>query len=220
MEFNVLYNDNDIVVCIKPQGIISQGDLNGKANMVSILEENLNTRIFPVHRLDKETGGVMVYAKNAKSAANLSRAVANNEIKKEYLALVHNEIEIDSDTLTDFLFFDRQRNKSYVVKRERKGVKKAILEYKKLSVNRIDEQIYTLVKVLLKTGRTHQIRVQFASRGHSLFGDKKYGADDNFNSLGLWAYKLTFKHPTTNKTLEFCCLPNTVSFNNIVFNNI
>lgn len=215
MEFNILYDDNDIVVCVKPQGVISQGDSSGKTNMVTLLKEKLECDIFPIHRLDKETGGVMVFAKSSKSAAELSRAVANNDIKKEYLALVHNEITTLSDTLTDLLFFDRQRNKSYVVKRERKGVKKAILDYKVLSVNQIENNTYTLIKVLLKTGRTHQIRVQFASRGHSLMGDKKYGADDSSNSLGLWAYKLNFKHPITKENLEFSAVPNTPSFSNV-----
>lgn len=212
MEFDILYNDDDIVVCVKPQGIISQGDVNGKKNMVSLLQEELKSEIFPVHRLDKETGGVMVFAKNSKSASVLNKAIVDDNFSKEYLALVHNDIVSNTSTLTDLLYFDRQRNKSYVVKRERKGVKKAVLDYETLTKIQHNEKVYTLVKIILKTGRTHQIRVQFAARGNSLMGDRKYGADDNSDTLGLWAYKLSFKHPKTKENLIFKSLPNPTTF--------
>lgn len=220
MEFDILYNDDDIVVCVKPQGIISQCDDNGKKNMVSLLKEELKCEIFPVHRLDKETGGVMVFAKTSKSASFLSNAILENDFSKEYLALVHYEIVPNASTLTDLLFFDRQRNKSYVVKRERKGVKKAVLEYETLTKTQHLEKVYTLVKVILKTGRTHQIRVQFASRGHSLMGDKKYGADDNSNTLCLWAYKLSFKHPKNKEILTFKSLPDSAAFLGLDFESL
>lgn len=208
MEFKILYDDADIVVCIKPQGIISQSDSFGKKNMVSLLKEELLTEIFPVHRLDKETGGIMVFAKNQKSAAELSKAIIENGFHKEYLALLHNDINKDSDMLTDLLYHDRQKNKSYVVKRQRNGVKRAVLEYNKLSNVNIDGIECSLVRINLKTGRTHQIRVQFSYRGYPLLGDRKYGASDNQKAMGLWAYKLVFNHPKTNLQMFFEALPN------------
>lgn len=220
LEFDILYDDKDIVVCVKPQDVISQSDIYGKENMVSLLKEKLSSDIFPVHRLDKETGGIMVFAKNAKSAAVLSKDVSEQKLLKEYLAILHNDITPENEILTDLLFHDRQKNKSYIVKRQRKGVKKAVLKYFKLLSFEIDGECYSLVRVLLLTGRTHQIRVQFSYRGYSLLGDRKYGACDTENSLGLWAYKLEFKHPITKENLSFESLPyNIKSFENIDVNN-
>jgi len=123
--------------------------------------------------------------------------------------------------LTDLLYHDRQKNKSYVVKRQRNGVKKAVLEYSKLSKVNIDGEDYSLVRIKLKTGRTHQIRVQFSYRGYPLLGDRKYGASDSQKTMGLWAYKLSFNHPKTNKQITFEVLPNeNTSFCDIDLKNI
>ncbi len=202
----IIFEDNDIVVCIKPYGVISQNNDKG-TDMIKLLSEKLNTAIFPVHRLDRETGGIMVYAKNSKSAARLSQDIAEQKLKKEYLALVHNDITPDSAELCDLLFRDKSRNKSYVVKRERKGVKKAVLTYDKICSTDSPYGRVSLIRVALKTGRTHQIRVQFASRGYSLVGDKRYGAKDNAENLGLWSCYLEFNHPETNEKLKFEVLP-------------
>ena len=202
----IIFEDSDIVVCIKPYGVISQNNDNGN-DMVKMLSEKLNSSIFPVHRLDRETGGIMVYAKNSISAAKLSRDVMDKKVKKEYLALIHNVITSDTAELCDLLFRDKQKNKSYVVKRERKGVKQAILTYNKINSFESEYGTVSLVRVSLKTGRTHQIRVQFASRGYSLVGDKRYGAKDNAEYLGLWSCYLEFNHPTKNETLKFEVLP-------------
>lgn len=167
--------------------------------MIKRLEEYTNTIIYPLHRLDKQVGGVMVFAKTKVAASILSTDIANRKLKKEYLALVHGKPEKDNDEMRDLLFKDSRKNKSYVVDRMRKGVKEAILEYKLIN----HKNGLSLVEVLLHTGRTHQIRVQFASRKMPLVGDKKYGSNDNYDNIGLWSYRITFNHPKTKQLLSF-----------------
>ena len=141
----------------------------------------------------------MVYAKNKKSAANISRQITDKTFKKEYIALVHGTPDTDKGEMHDLLFKDSKKNKSYVVKRERKGVKSALLEYEIIEKN----ENYSKVLVSLHTGRTHQIRVQFASRKMPLIGDKKYGANDDSKILCLWSYKISFYHPISKEKLVF-----------------
>ena len=199
----ILYEDSAVIVAVKPRGVLSQSDKNGGDSMVKSLEKYTSGEIYPVHRLDKETGGVMVYAKTKKSAATLSRDISEHRFYKEYLALVHGVPEENSGTLCDLLFHDKAKNKSYVVKRERKGVKKAELYYELLETKEKDGEKYSLLRVVLHTGRTHQIRVQFAHRKMPLAGDRKYGAQDGCKSLGLLAAKLKFFHPETGEEMEF-----------------
>lgn len=199
----ILFEDNDILVCIKPQGILSQSD-DKCESMISLLQEYTGSTVYPLHRLDREVGGVMVYAKSHFAASALSKDIAEHKLKKEYMALVHGKPEETHGEMRDLLFKDSRKNKSYVVKRMRKGVKEALLEYDVLN----SKDGLSLVKVLLHTGRTHQIRVQFASRKMSLVGDRKYGADDDFKNIGLWSYKINFNHPKTKEKLEFEKLPN------------
>ncbi len=195
----ILFEDEFIIVCIKPVGIISQSDSKGGDSMIKRLEEHTKNAVYPLHRLDKEVGGIMVFAKTQKSAAILSTDIQNHNFKKEYLALVHGKPENDFGKMRDWLFKDSKKNKSYVVKRQRKGVKEALLEYKLISC----KNGLSLVQILLHTGRTHQIRVQFASRKMSLVGDKKYGGNDQFKTIGLWSYRITFTHPKSHKILTF-----------------
>lgn len=208
----ILYEDNSVIVCIKPRGISSQADKNGGESMITKLSEHTGGEIYPVHRLDKETGGVMVYAKTKKAAAALSRDIAEHKFYKEYSALVHGIPEREEDTLCDLLFHDRAKNKSYVVKRERTGVKKAELEYNVLETKEIKGERYSLLRVVLHTGRTHQIRVQFGSRKMPLAGDRKYGAKDTCKNLGLLAAKLKFTHPETGETKEFAAETDFINF--------
>lgn len=163
----IIYNDPGIVVCVKPVGLDSQSALP------QALEAQLNCRIYPVHRLDQNVGGVMVYAKTPRSAAQLSKAIQDGQMVKEYLAMVHG-IPPESDNWQDLLFKDSAKNKVFVVKKERKGVKKASLEFQRLTTGET-----SLVRIRLHTGRSHQIRVQFASRGYPLVGDHKYGSRDD-----------------------------------------
>ncbi len=194
----ILFEDNDILVCIKPVGIVSQSDTKGES-MISRLQEHTGSTVYPLHRLDREVGGVMVYAKSHFAASVLSKDIAEHKFKKGYMALVHGKPEETCGEMRDLLFKDSRKNKSFVVKRMRKGVKEAVLEYEVLN----SKDDLSLVKVLLHTGRTHQIRVQFASRQMPLVGDRKYGASDEFKNIGLWSYKITFNHPKTKETLEF-----------------
>ena len=200
---NIYYKDKDIAVCEKIYGVSSQ--ISDKENMVSMLEKELDCIVYPVHRLDTTTTGLIVYALNKKSAARLSDTVAKGELKKEYYAVVHGEISTQG-RLNDMLYHDRIRNKSYVVDSERKGVKRAELEYFPLGISAIKGEMLSLVKIKLYTGRTHQIRVQMANMGSPLFGDGKYGAKDN-GKIRLHSAYLSFPHPITGKTLEFSSLP-------------
>lgn len=195
----ILFEDKSIIVCIKPRGVISQSDAGGKESMISQLEELCGCQIYPLHRLDKDVGGVMVYAKTKNAAAKLSGDIANHKFIKEYIALVNGKPQSNEGEMRDLLFKDSRKNKSYVVKRERKGVKEALLKYKILE----SESNFSLVLVKLHTGRTHQIRVQFASRKMPLAGDRKYGANDEFKSIGLWSYRISFNHPISNEKLVF-----------------
>lgn len=197
----ILFEDNAVVVCIKPHGIISQSSPDGK-DMVAALAAQLGCEIYPVHRLDKETGGVMVYAKTAQAAAKLSADVAAGRLHKTYLAVVKGDFPNEQGEMRDLLFRDQKRNKSFVVTRQRKGVKEAVLQYKKLC----SHDGVSVMKVTLITGRTHQIRVQFASRGYPLIGDRRYGGD-TAPCLGLWARTLSFPHPTTSEMLTFSAEP-------------
>ena len=176
----ILYNDRDIAVLVKPVG------LDSEAEVPAALMEALGGEIYPIHRLDKNVGGVMVYARTKKAAAALSKAVQEGAMVKEYVAMVHGTPPEKGDW-TDLLWKDSAKNKVFVVKRERRGVKKARLEFTRLSAG--DP---SLVRVLLHTGRSHQIRVQFASRGFPLVGDHKYGARDDAAAPLLFSCRIRF----------------------------
>jgi len=199
----ILFEDENLIVCVKPRGLLSQSDDKGRENMISLLSDTLKSEIFPLHRLDKEVGGVMVYAKTRQSAANLSKQIAEHNFKKQYIAMIHGKPTEREGNFFDLLFKDSKKNKSFVVKKERKGVKPASLDYETLS----SDDNTSKVLITLHTGRTHQIRVQFASRKMPLIGDKKYGASDDEKIIGLWSYKITFTHPVTKEALSFTCDP-------------
>ena len=198
----ILYRDSDIVVCVKPAGIVSQDA--GEGSMPQLLREQLQCEyVAVVHRLDREVGGVMVYALSKRAAAALSTAVQNHAVEKRYRAVLCGTELPDSGVLEDLLFHDRQKNKTYLVQRQRKGVKDAKLSYRVLQ--RTGER--TLVEVLLHTGRTHQIRVQFAGRKLPLAGDGKYGGKQTGKQLGLWSCGLRFAHPVTGEPMDFASMP-------------
>ena len=187
---DILYSDREIVVCIKPVGMDSE------AEFPAALKESLGGELFPIHRLDKNVGGVMVYARTKGAAASLSKAVQEGTMVKEYRARVHGTPPEHGDW-TDLLWKDSSKNKVFVVKRERKGVKSARLEFARLSAGE-----ESLVHVRLHTGRSHQIRVQFASRGFPLVGDHKYGAKDSASAPKLFSCRLTFPWKGKNVSYE------------------
>ena len=187
---NILYSDRDLAVILKPVGLDAEHDVPQK------LKEALGGDIFPIHRLDLNVGGVMVYARTKQAAATLSKAVQEGTLVKEYRALVHGTPP-ESGTWQDFLFKDSRINKVFVVKKERKGVKMASLEF-----TRLTETDPSLVHITLHTGRSHQIRVQFASRGFPLVGDRKYGSRDESAAPMLFSCRIAFPWKGQQKVYE------------------
>ena len=193
----IYYQDKNVVVCYKPKGYVSQEAL--QKNMLAALRAICNTQdIYPVHRLDKQTDGIMVYAKNKKTAADLSAQVTDGRFKKQYVVQTETPLLDNAAELQDYLFWDKQKQKAFVVKRMRKGVKEARLKYSSLA-----DCVYL---VALYTGRTHQIRVQFASRRCPVVGDTKYGSKSKV-PMRLFCCGLTFCLPGTDKQVKFVDVP-------------
>lgn len=209
----IIYEDNHIIVVEKIPNIPSQGDKTGDIDMLEIIKKYIkekynkpgNVYLGLVHRLDRPVGGVMVFAKTSKAASRLSEEVRSRQLKKEYLVVVDGKFEKNKDTLEDYLLKNQQKNISKVVKEETKNSKIAKLEYETLKYN--SEIDLSVLKVLLHTGRHHQIRVQLSSRGHSIYGDQKYGTRGRGKQIALWAYKLTIIHPITKKEMTFTSIP-------------
>lgn len=206
-ELTILYEDAHLVICLKPVGVLSEDSEKGRC-MPALLREHYRAQgksdyIATVHRLDKIVGGVMVFSRRREVTGKLIAAVAQHEITKEYLAVLRGHPEKAEDTLTDLLFRDASHNKSYVVKRMRKGVREARLSYRE--IGRTED--LSLVRIQLHTGRTHQIRVQFSSRGLPLLGDIRYGSKDERCSAALWSCHLALRHPVTGKMLDVKALP-------------
>ena len=189
----ILYSDKQIAVCIKPVGLDSEQEVPAE------LIRQLGGECFPIHRLDKNVGGVMVFARTKPDAAALSKAVQDGAMVKEYVAMVHGSPPEEGDW-EDLLFKDSSKNNVFVVKKERKGVKKARLTYRRFTGGET-----SLVRIRLYTGRSHQIRVQFSSRGYPLVGDHKYGSRDDKTAPMLFSCALTF--PIAGKTMHFEALP-------------
>ena len=198
---DILYKDRSIIVCVKRPGELSQAGKPGEASLLAALEEQFGAPVYPVHRLDRETGGLMVYARTKEAAARLSDAIARHELEKEYVCIVRGAPQENEGEYRDLLLHDKQRNKVFVVDRVRGGVKEAILTYRVLE----KREDTSLVRVRLQTGRTHQIRVQFSSRKMPLIGDGKYGGGKG--ELALWSCHLAFCHPVTGEKLCFERLP-------------
>ena len=200
---HILFSDNELIVCVKPSGVLSTDEPGG---MPELLKEALHDKhkdIFPVHRLDRVVGGLIVYARCREAAAALSRQITEGSFQKEYLAVVHGCPAQDTGKLEDLLFRSAAENKTYVVKRMRKGVREAALEYRVVE----KREDLSLISIHLLTGRTHQIRVQFASRAMPLVGDRKYGASNDNCETALWSSHLHFSHPRTRKQMDFSLNP-------------
>lgn len=203
----ILYNDAHILVVVKPSGVVCE-HTDKNDGLPDILGTAFpDEHFFTVHRLDRPTAGVMVYAKDQKSAARLSEDFAEGRVEKEYFAVVCGSPNESSGELFDLLYYDKTAGKSYVVRRSRKGVKDARLEYFLLSSVDTDDGTLSLVRVRLMTGRTHQIRAQFSSRGLPLYADRRYGGRGE-GSLGLFCKSLEFCHPKSRERMKFECRPN------------
>lgn len=200
----ILYKDETLAVAVKPAGVLSQPDRTGEDSMVTLLKAQLGREVFPVHRLDRAVGGLMIFAMTKLSAGKLSSLVTSDAFEKEYTAVIHGVPSEEKGELLDFLYHDSRKNLTSVVPSTHKDAKEARLAYTLLAKDMEGE--FSLVRVRLYTGRTHQIRVQFASRSMPLAGDGKYGARDRMG-LALWSSRLSFRHPVRKKTMTFEALP-------------
>lgn len=214
-KINIIYEDNHLLVVEKPVNIPVQEDKSKDTDMITILKkyriEHENKKgdafIGLVHRLDRPVGGIMVFAKTSKAASRLSEEIRNNTFHKTYLAVVQNKLP-KTRILEDYLIKDKNNNISKITNKE--NGKYSALEYKVLNT----KDNLSLVEINLITGRSHQIRLQFSSRGNPLVGDSKYGNNPNNINIALFAKSITFKHPTTKETLTFSLnLPNRYPFN-------
>ncbi len=209
----ILYEDNHLLVVVKPQGVPSQADKSGDDDMLGMLKAYLkekygkpgNVYLGLVHRLDRPTGGVMVFAKTSKSASRLTEQIKDGTLSKRYLAVLTARPAEKRGRLTHYLVKDEASNMVRVAPMTTEGAKKAVLDYNILEDN--DEEGLYLADIKLYTGRSHQIRVQMATIGCPLFGDVKYGKNQPTGVFSLWSYDLSFRHPTTDKIMAFRVFP-------------
>lgn len=208
-KLNVLYEDNHIIVVVKPCNVLSQGDNTGDIDMLTIVKKYIkekynkpgNVYLGLVHRLDRPVGGIMVFARSSKAASRLSEMIKNHDFTKKYLAIVNGTFKEVSGEFQDYLL--KQDNGNTIVTTKDKG-KKSILKYSVLDQD--NGHNLSLVEIELLTGRHHQIRVQFSSRNHALYGDQRYGKKDK-EQIALWAYKLDFVHPVKKEKMSFTYFP-------------
>ena len=197
----ILHLDNELIVCIKPAGVLSTDEPGGLPELLRC-ELGKDADIRTVHRLDRVVSGLMVLARSADAAAELSRQIRDGAFEKEYLAVVHGQAE-DAGELLDLMYRDKARKMSFVTDTPGKGVQEAALDYVTLA----RAEGLSLVRIRLRTGRTHQIRCQFASRGMPLAGERKYCSLGDGCKLALWSFRLAFRHPAGGEAMEFCETP-------------
>mgnify|MGYP002799675465 FL=1 len=211
-ELTILYEDNHIIVVMKPQGLPSCGDESGDDNMLEQVRRYVkekynkpgNVYIGLIHRLDRPTGGVMVFAKTSKAASRLAEQMRNGDFEKKYLAVLVGTPKEPKGTLVNYLKKNPVNNMVYICTQTTDGAKMASLEYRVLE----EKGGYCLAEIKLHTGRTHQIRVQMAGISHPVYGDMRYGGENaKKGNLALWAYSLTFTHPVTKERLRFMLEP-------------
>ena len=195
----LIYKDKDIVVGVKPARVLSTDEPGGLPELIRQALGDPRADVRTVHRLDRVVSGVMVLARNARSASELSRQIREDAFEKEYLAVIHGKPKTEQGTLTDLLYRDKARRMTMVASEPAKGVQEAILDYAVINFNREISR----VKVLLRTGRTHQIRVQFSSRNMPLVGERKYCILEDPCEIALWSHRIAFTHPGTGQRMEF-----------------
>lgn len=226
MKLKILFEDNHLIVCVKNPGILSQASNLNLPDMLTIIKDYIkvkydkkgNVFLGLVHRLDLNVGGVMVFAKTSKAASRLSKQLRENDFNKSYLAVVHGKLLVDQKehVLENYLKKDNKNRKAIITNNKKDKYSKLI--YKVLGNKEINNKTFSLVDVLLETGRFHQIRAQFSNIGHPIYGDNKYGRKTWGYELGLYAYKLVINHPITKEELVFINYPSEGVFKN--FNNV
>lgn len=199
----ILYQDNRIIVCLKPAGVVSVDETGGMPSLLRAALSDGNACIRTVHRLDAAAGGVMVFARSRMAAALLSQQIRARTFEKEYLAVIHGCPAALEGTLCDYLGYDRSQRRAFRADAPSRDVREAVLDYRVLE----NSGGLSLLAVRLHTGRTHQIRAQLALRGMPLFADRKYGAEDGGAQLALWSRRLAFTHPQSGQRMEFTAAP-------------
>lgn len=213
IKINLLYEDNHVLVVEKPCNIPVQEDQSNDIDMLTLLKDDIKLRynkpgnvyLGLVHRLDRPVGGAMVFAKTSKAASRLSEQIRTRGLTKIYMAVVHHKLTASSGRLENYLLKDTKTNMVSVVNPDTQGAKQAILDFQVLAEN----DAFSLVKVNLLTGRSHQIRVQLSHIGNPLYGDQRYGKAVNKvgQQIALWSYCIGFEHPVTHEQMEFICSP-------------
>ena len=198
-----IYQDPHIVVCVKPARVLSTDEPGGMPELVRQALGDPAADVRTVHRLDRVVSGLMVLARSAQAASELSRQIREDQFQKEYLAVVHGHPETPNGTMTDLLLRDKQERKTYIVQEPAKGVQEAILHYQAVS----SSEKFSRVRIQLVTGRTHQIRAQFSGHGMPLVGDRKYSTLEDPCEIALWSCYLGFTHPVTGEKMEFSLEP-------------
>ena len=195
----LIYCDETLLVCVKPAGVLSTDEPGGVPELARLELGDEKAQVRTVHRLDRVVSGLMVLARTAAAASEHSRQIRENEFEKAYLAVVHGHPEEKEGTMVDLLQRCKQERKTYVVTQMDKGVQEAILDYRVLAENADLSKVY----ITLRTGRTHQIRCQFSSRGLPLVGDRKYSLLEDGCNIALWSHRIAFTHPVTGERMEF-----------------
>ena len=195
----LIYCDDTLLVCVKPAGVLSTDEPGGVPELARLELGDEKAQVRTVHRLDRVVSGLMVLARTAAAASELSRQIRENEFEKAYLAVVHGHPEEKEGTMVDLLQRCKQERKTYVVSQMDKGVQEAILDYRVLAENELLSRVY----ITLRTGRTHQIRCQFSSRGLPLVGDRKYSLLEDGCNIALWSHRIAFTQPATGERMEF-----------------
>ena len=200
----IVYDERDFVLCCKPIGTECEHELP------ALLAETLGGKsedYYCIHRLDRAVGGLIVYARNRQAAAKLSEQMQQHTFQKEYLCICSGHFDLSQGEMTDYLYKDAAKGKSFTVSSPRRGVKDAALSYSVLAEGQLNDMPVSFVHVQLHTGRFHQIRCQFASRRHPLLGDGKYGSRERGCTVALWSHRITFRHPTSEKPCGFTLAP-------------
>ena len=200
---NFVYSDADIVVAVKPPRVLSTDEPGGMPELIRVALGDEQADVRTVHRLDRVVSGLMVLARNAAAASELSRQIRDGQFEKSYLAVVHGNPQTDTGRMVDLLYRDKRERKTYVTNQPAKGVQEAILDYQVLS----KQSDLSKVSICLVTGRTHQIRAQFSSRGLPLVGDRKYSLLEDECEIALWSHRLSFFHPVSGERMEFSVEP-------------